>query len=233
LFCYSNYAGSIGSPSKQLNNSSGAYAVSPVSQLQAVANNKKAPIVSTTNNESFDDDDDDQYDDGCYEDPSAALKAANLKFQTNISHNNQQQHQNLPKTLTDSSTTATTKSDSFKSNDNNSNEKPSLSQIGGVSPLSENTAGIIYADSQYDHVDSQLYDQNSQQEDTDYEKDSIIGTALVMYAFEGTVQNAMSIQENESLNVLEKDKGDGWTLVKRLNGEKGYVPTDYIRIVYY
>ena len=43
----------------------------------------------------------------------------------------------------------------------------------------------------------------------------------------------MSVEENESLSVLEKDSGDGWTLVKRLNGEKGYVPTDYIRIVYY
>ena len=43
----------------------------------------------------------------------------------------------------------------------------------------------------------------------------------------------MSIEESESLNVLEKDSGDGWTLVKRLNGEKGYVPTDYIQIVYF
>ena len=169
------------------------------------------------------------------------MKAANLKYQTNLTH-----HQHLPKTLTDSSTSATTtKSDSFKSN--GKNEKQSLSQFGAsaaaagangiISSLSESTAGIIYADSQYDHVDSQLYDQQQQQsqqiEDQDYDKDLIIGTALVMYAFEGTVQNAMSIQENESLNVLEKDKGDGWTLVKRLNGEKGYVPTDYIRIVYY
>lgn len=60
-----------------------------------------------------------------------------------------------------------------------------------------------------------------------------IGTALVMYSFDGNVQNSISIQENESLNVLERDSGDGWTLVKRLNGEKGYVPTDYIQIVYY
>lgn len=178
------------------NNSSGAYAVSPVSQLLT---NKMAPIV-TNNNESFDDDDE-NYDDGCYEDPSAALKCVSLKYQS--------------KALTDSSTTTT---DSIKSNKNITSNLP------------DNTASIIYADSQYDHVDSNLYDQDN---NNDCDKDLIIGTALVMYAFEGTVQNAMSIQENESLNVLEKDKGDGWTLVKRLNGEKGYVPTDYIRIVYY
>lgn len=54
-----------------------------------------------------------------------------------------------------------------------------------------------------------------------------------MYSFDGNVQNSIAILENESLSVLEKDSGDGWTLVKRLNGEKGYVPTDYIQIVYY
>lgn len=212
------------------NNSAGAYAVSPVSQMLTTnTNNKMAPIVGTNNNESFDDDDDDDenYDDGCYENPSAALKAVNLKYQsqTNMILSSGS------KALTDSSTTATTKSDSFKSN--GKNDKNSFSHP--ASSLADSTAGIIYADSQYDHVDSiNMYDaQQNQQDDNEYDKDLIIGTALVMYAFEGSVQNAMSIQENESLNVLEKDKGDGWTLVKRLNGEKGYVPTDYIRIVYY
>jgi hypothetical protein len=65
------------------------------------------------------------------------------------------------------------------------------------------------------------------------ENEQIIGKALVIYEFKGTVQNAISIIENESLHVLEKDSGDGWTLVKRSNGEKGYVPTDYIRIEYF
>ena len=63
--------------------------------------------------------------------------------------------------------------------------------------------------------------------------DVVIGTALAIYAFEGNVQNAIGIEENESLSVLERDSGDGWTLVRKLNGDKGYVPTDYIRIVYY
>ena len=140
-----------------------------------------APIVGTNNNESFDDDDDDDenYDDGCYENPSAALKAVNLKYQsqTNMILSSGS------KALTDSSTTATTKSDSFKSN--GKNDKNSFSHP--ASSLADSTAGIIYADSQYDHVDSiNMYDaQQNQQDDNEYDKDLIIGTALVMYAFEG------------------------------------------------
>jgi hypothetical protein len=71
------------------------------------------------------------------------------------------------------------------------------------------------------------------QQKEEVEEDVIIGTALVIYSFEGNVQNAISIEENESLSVLERDSGDGWTLVKKLNDDRGYVPTDYIRIVYY
>jgi len=63
--------------------------------------------------------------------------------------------------------------------------------------------------------------------------DVIIGSALVVYTFEGSVQNSISIYENESLCILERDSGDGWTLVKRSNGDKGYVPTGYIKIEYF
>lgn len=76
-----------------------------------------------------------------------------------------------------------------------------------------------------DNVDSgQVYETNVE---------SIIGTALVMYSFDGNMQNSLCIDENESLNVLERDSGDGWTLVQKLNGQRGYVPTDYIQIVFY
>lgn len=105
------------------------------------------------------------------------------------------------------------------------------------------TTTTTHSEPQYDQVDACLYDQptnttnaNGNHDDTTTTttvEEVQIGTALVMYSFDGNVQNSISIQENESLNVLEKDSGDGWTLVRRLNGEKGYVPTDYIRIVYY
>lgn len=63
--------------------------------------------------------------------------------------------------------------------------------------------------------------------------DNFIGEAIVLYSFEGTVQNALSINEREMLKILERDSGDGWTLAKNLHGDKGYVPTGYIQITYF
>jgi len=37
------------------------------------------------------------------------------------------------------------------------------------------------------------------------------------------------MREGEEFSVLEKDQGDGWTRVKRNNGEVGFVPTSYIK----
>lgn len=36
--------------------------------------------------------------------------------------------------------------------------------------------------------------------------------------------------ENEELHLIELDQGDGWTRVRRINGnlEEGFVPTSYI-----
>lgn len=38
--------------------------------------------------------------------------------------------------------------------------------------------------------------------------------------------------ENEELYLIEKDQGDGWTRVRRMNGEceEGFVPTSYIEV---
>ncbi len=95
-------------------------------------------------------------------------------------------------------------------------------------------------EAQYEPIDSPPLTGNSvtanyrqDSQDFDLDNEQVIGKALVIYEFKGTVQNAISIIENETLNVLEKDSGDGWTLVKRNNTEKGYVPTDYIRIEYF
>lgn len=196
--------------SSHIHNSTVAYAVSPVNL------NIKAPLVSTNNNESFEDDDENNNDDdeddvddddGCYESPTAALRNKIESY-----HIHQKSQSNL------------------KSLDNNNSAAIGYYAAGGGSNSGGGNSGNSGSggggSEQYDDVDHNgLY--------VDEVNEPIIGTALVMYSFSGTVQNAMSIQESESLNVLEKDSGDGWTLVKRLNGEKGYVPTDYIQIVYY
>lgn len=38
------------------------------------------------------------------------------------------------------------------------------------------------------------------------------------------------MNENEVLYVIEEDKGDGWTRVRKHSGVEGYVPTSYVDI---
>lgn len=38
------------------------------------------------------------------------------------------------------------------------------------------------------------------------------------------------MQEGEVFAVVEEDKGDGWTRVRRNNGDEGYIPTSYANI---
>ena len=42
--------------------------------------------------------------------------------------------------------------------------------------------------------------------------------------------SSLTMYTGETFSVLSKDEGDGWTKVKRTNGEVGYVPTSYIQI---
>ncbi len=38
------------------------------------------------------------------------------------------------------------------------------------------------------------------------------------------------MNENEVLYIIEEDKGDGWTRVRKQGGVEGYVPTSYVEI---
>lgn len=46
----------------------------------------------------------------------------------------------------------------------------------------------------------------------------------------GSSEGTISMQEGEVLSVVEEDKGDGWTRVRRNNGDEGYIPTSYATI---
>lgn len=46
----------------------------------------------------------------------------------------------------------------------------------------------------------------------------------------GSSEGTISMQEGEVLLVVEEDKGDGWTRVRRNNGDEGYIPTSYATI---
>uniref|UniRef100_A0A8C6NMP0 Thyroid hormone receptor interactor 10a n=1 Tax=Nothobranchius furzeri TaxID=105023 RepID=A0A8C6NMP0_NOTFU len=49
-------------------------------------------------------------------------------------------------------------------------------------------------------------------------------------ALRSFVEGTISMQEGEVLAVVEEDKGDGWTRVRRNNGDEGYIPTSYVSI---
>uniref|UniRef100_A0A3B3UWT4 Thyroid hormone receptor interactor 10a n=1 Tax=Poecilia latipinna TaxID=48699 RepID=A0A3B3UWT4_9TELE len=57
-----------------------------------------------------------------------------------------------------------------------------------------------------------------------------IGKCTAMYNFPGASEGTISMQEGEVLAVVEEDKGDGWTRVRRHNGDEGYIPTSYVTI---
>ncbi|XP_024918423.1 formin-binding protein 1 isoform X13 [Cynoglossus semilaevis] len=57
-----------------------------------------------------------------------------------------------------------------------------------------------------------------------------IGTCKALYPFEGHNEGTISVTEGELLFVIEEDKGDGWTRVRRNEDEEGYVPTSYVEV---
>ncbi len=46
----------------------------------------------------------------------------------------------------------------------------------------------------------------------------------------GQNEGTISMTESEMLYVIEEDKGDGWTRVRKNEDEEGYVPTSYIKL---
>ncbi|XP_029940145.1 formin-binding protein 1 isoform X11 [Salarias fasciatus] len=58
-----------------------------------------------------------------------------------------------------------------------------------------------------------------------------IGTCKALYPFDGKNEGTISVAEGELLYVIEEDKGDGWTRVRRNEDEEGYVPTSYVEVI--
>ncbi|XP_023388721.1 formin-binding protein 1 [Pteropus vampyrus] len=57
-----------------------------------------------------------------------------------------------------------------------------------------------------------------------------IGTCKALYTFDGQNEGTISVIEGETLYVIEEDKGDGWTRIRRSEDEEGYVPTSYVEV---
>ncbi|XP_053439308.1 cdc42-interacting protein 4 isoform X4 [Nycticebus coucang] len=69
--------------------------------------------------------------------------------------------------------------------------------------------------------------------DEDFEEEPVspIGHCVAIYHFEGSSEGTISMAEGEDLSLMEEDKGDGWTRVRRKEGGEGYVPTSYLRVM--
>ncbi|MGH0135836.1 UNVERIFIED_CONTAM: hypothetical protein FKN15_029153 [Acipenser sinensis] len=57
-----------------------------------------------------------------------------------------------------------------------------------------------------------------------------IGNCKALYPFDGHNEGTLSVTEGETLYVIEEDKGDGWTRVRRNEDEEGYVPSSYLEV---
>lgn len=50
------------------------------------------------------------------------------------------------------------------------------------------------------------------------------------FLLKGHNEGTIAMAEGELLYVIEEDKGDGWTRVRRNQDEEGYVPTSYVEV---
>uniref|UniRef100_A0A8C5B1E6 Thyroid hormone receptor interactor 10a n=1 Tax=Gadus morhua TaxID=8049 RepID=A0A8C5B1E6_GADMO len=82
----------------------------------------------------------------------------------------------------------------------------------------------------YAEFDDDFEEEEEEEEVEEEEPTVAIGNCTAMYNFPGASEGTISMQEGEVLDVVEEDKGDGWTRVRRTNGDEGYIPTSYVSI---
>ncbi|KAM9391703.1 formin-binding protein 1a [Pholidichthys leucotaenia] len=106
----------------------------------------------------------------------------------------------------------------------------SLKQMDKRSPASRESPDGSYTEDQ----NAELHFKSRSSEFDDYfdneEPLPSIGTCKSLYPFQGQNEGTLSMVEGELLSVVEEDKGDGWTRVRRNFEEEGYVPTSYIKV---
>ncbi|XP_030756477.1 formin-binding protein 1-like isoform X3 [Sitophilus oryzae] len=120
----------------------------------------------------------------------------------------------------------------------NKRSAPGTPQLnhGPESGLGTSHTSLHAADSDpdQDHYDGNHHDADRTDGDgDDYEPVPAIGYCRALYAFQGkdaSSEGSIPIAQDEELHLIELDQGDGWTRVRRLEGEfdEGFVPTSYI-----
>ncbi|XP_069581069.1 formin-binding protein 1-like isoform X1 [Brachyistius frenatus] len=106
----------------------------------------------------------------------------------------------------------------------------SLKQLDNRSPVSRESPDGSYTE---DNSAELHFKSRSSEFDDDFDDEEplpSIGTCKSLYPFQGQNEGTLSMVEGELLSVVEEDKGDGWTRVRRNLEEEGYVPTSYIKV---
>ncbi|XP_045068791.1 cdc42-interacting protein 4 homolog isoform X5 [Coregonus clupeaformis] len=106
-------------------------------------------------------------------------------------------------------------------NDNGSTHEPYSPDGAHTDEGTPDSSQAIYAE---------FDDDFEEEEEEEEELVAPIGQCTAMYNFPGASEGTIAMQEGEVLSVVEEDKGDGWTRVRRANGNEGYIPTSYVSI---
>ncbi|KAM6954196.1 formin-binding protein 1a [Aplochiton taeniatus] len=112
---------------------------------------------------------------------------------------------------------------------------PGSSSLNQLNHINSNPVNRESPDGSYteDHSTEHHFKSRSTEFDDDFDDEDplpSIGTCKSLYPFEGQNEGTISMAEGELLSVIEEDKGDGWTRVRRNPDDEGYVPTSYIKV---
>lgn len=110
---------------------------------------------------------------------------------------------------------------------NNQLERPT-SMNNNDSSQEKDSTDASHSDDSQDPSNQPIYTEF--EDDFDDDAPTPIGQCTAAYPFDGSSEGTIAMIEGEVLSLMEEDKGDGWTRVRKLKGGEGYVPTSYLRI---
>ncbi|XP_065504869.1 formin-binding protein 1 isoform X7 [Caloenas nicobarica] len=109
-------------------------------------------------------------------------------------------------------------------------EAQNTSAVNSCAQDRESSPDGSYTEEQSQETEMKIPATDFDDEFDDEEPLPTIGTCKALYTFEGQNEGTISVAEGEMLYVIEEDKGDGWTRIRRNEDEEGYVPTSYVEV---
>ncbi|XP_070177040.1 formin-binding protein 1-like isoform X2 [Littorina saxatilis] len=126
--------------------------------------------------------------------------------------------------------------DSIHSSDSSGQQHPHQVSAPGTPQQQHNVYADDDSDSEKGPIDGEGEEDGDGEFDGEVDGDSefaVIGTCRALYPFEATNEGSVAMSENEEMQILEEDQGDGWTRVRKSDGGEGFVPSSYIQCHYY